>query len=196
MYIVLPIFFLAFRSRPVWQLMVFWALSMVFGTVWGALTAKLNTISYSPCFISGILAWRIMRRQRTHQLKAWIWPFALAGMIVLWALWGNHRQVWNRGLFCIGIGLLLPYFSDLKSKWITIPAKKISKYSYGIYISHPLAINLAMQNHGLMRWTILIGLLIFIPVIAFHALEDPLIRLGKRVADRIRIKQDSLTQAA
>lgn len=64
----------------------------------------------------------------------------------------------------------------------------IAKYSYGEYLCHATCIWFALEYLGNIpaaaRWTVFIGLLVGVPVLAFHILEAPMIALGGRLAEK------------
>jgi peptidoglycan/LPS O-acetylase OafA/YrhL len=73
-------------------------------------------------------------------------------------------------------------------------SRQIAKYSYGVYLTHPFAL--------VIGWYLLRGFslpmrvlgemvpLIVLPVLAYHGLEHPMIRLGSRLADWAERKFD------
>jgi peptidoglycan/LPS O-acetylase OafA/YrhL len=183
MYIALPVLFLAFRERPAWWIAALLALSVPAGMIQMALSPRFNVIAYAPCFLGGVLAWRVLRGGAARRVPAWAWPFALAALIGAWAAVGDSHVIWNRAVFCVSLGAAIPMFANLRARWIVVPSKQIAKYSYGIYLSHPLALNLAMKQTGLLRWTVLTVVAVGMPFLLFHLIEDPMIRLGKRIAD-------------
>ena len=182
MYLVLPILFLALRKRSVLWPAALWTASMPVGILQMFLSPRFNVIAYAPCFLAGVCAWRILHRSDRPLPSRW-WPVTLFALMGIWALFGDSGKVWNRGLFCLALGLIIPLFADLHCRWIVSPSKQIAKYSYGIYLSHPLAMAVALKFTGLTRWATLSLLAVFLPVLAYHLIEEPLIRLGKRVAN-------------
>jgi peptidoglycan/LPS O-acetylase OafA/YrhL len=181
MYVLLPILFLVLRKRSVGWPTALWALSIPIGMLQMLLSPRFNVIAYAPCFLAGVLAWRMLHRTPRRLSNRW-WPVILFTLMGIWALFGDSSKVWNRGLFCLAIGLAVPRFNDLQSRWVVIPSKQIARYSYGIYLSHPAAIAVALKFTGPTRWIMLSVLAVLLPILAYHLIEDPLIQLGKRIA--------------
>lgn len=100
--------------------------------------------------------------------------------------WAAFRRSWY---FCLILDVCVPLFEDLTWQPIRIAAHYIAKYSYGIYLTHTAA--LVVYVHSLqgkpyaLRLAALLGILCFVPVLLYHLLEEPMIRLGAKVASRL-----------
>jgi peptidoglycan/LPS O-acetylase OafA/YrhL len=76
----------------------------------------------------------------------------------------------------------------MRTQWVIVLSRIIAKYSYGVYLTHPFAIVIGMyllRGHSL--WVQLLAeavALVALPVIAYHLLEHPMIRVGARLASR------------
>jgi len=90
---------------------------------------------------------------------------------------------------CLILGIAIPRFVPLKNQWLVAASHTIAKYSYGIYLTHFFSIWLAFEKlrtcskieKALVFGACSIGL----PILFYHMVEEPLIQLGKRIADRI-----------
>jgi peptidoglycan/LPS O-acetylase OafA/YrhL len=59
----------------------------------------------------------------------------------------------------------------------------VSKYSYGIYLSHFLSIYIAFElTADFYQWPCFILLSFLIPNLCFHLVENPMIKLGKKIS--------------
>jgi peptidoglycan/LPS O-acetylase OafA/YrhL len=89
---------------------------------------------------------------------------------------------------CLTLGLLAPRFAQISTRWLVKASQTVAKYSYGIYLTHFFAIWLAMQEMShlpkIYRFFVLVVLSAGLPVVFYNGIEEPMIRLGKRVADR------------
>jgi peptidoglycan/LPS O-acetylase OafA/YrhL len=171
-------------------------------------------LRYFPCFIAGILAWWLLeRRQGTLSGGYWIltlvllvFAYRLADAIRVYgpalalALHGtlrNDHQIWwppsmelvNDWGFCCLTGLAIPLFADIRSKWLNATTKSIARYSYGIYVCHVpilwlifVKLHIASLEIGALLSLILTLLM---SVALYNFLEDPAIRLGKRLASQL-----------
>jgi peptidoglycan/LPS O-acetylase OafA/YrhL len=66
-------------------------------------------------------------------------------------------------------------------------SRVIARYSYSIYLSHvgvtPFCFGLPVPIGP--QWLIFAVLAIVTPVVLYHLIEDPLIRVARKIADRI-----------
>jgi peptidoglycan/LPS O-acetylase OafA/YrhL len=77
------------------------------------------------------------------------------------------------------VGLTLPGIRETQSR-VRHLAALIAKYSYGIYLTHVVALWLGSVVWDSVTLTVL--LVVALPVVAYHAVEAPLITIGGRVA--------------
>jgi peptidoglycan/LPS O-acetylase OafA/YrhL len=135
-------------------------------------------------FLPGIMAYVAYGRWKP-QLPGWMLPVFLLGM---WAIFLPHFGYHIIWLFCLLVGLGLPLFREIKSEAVLAPARQIAKYSYGIYLTHMFAIVIGFYLLGghslLVRLLGELISLIALPLLAYHLLEHPMIRLGSRLAAR------------
>ena len=101
----------------------------------------------------------------------------------------DYRSGWANWGIGVTFAMLLPYFSDIRSATIRIIAHTVATYSYGIYLSHVPIFWFAFHKlHAqpiYTRISVCLMLLVAIPVILYHSLEAPMIRLGARLAKRL-----------
>jgi peptidoglycan/LPS O-acetylase OafA/YrhL len=188
MYVVLPFLFLAFRSRSAKGLIVIWLALIPMAMLQSVVSARFNVVAYAPCFVAGVIAWRLAETY-SRRLPGYLFPFVLAIVSLIWISATREHGLYYRWAFCLVLGLSVPWFVDLRSRWIVTPAKWIAKYSYGIYLSHiiVLVISFAMiPNIGAApRWLIFLVLAIAMPILMYHCIEHPMIRLGQALAKRV-----------
>jgi peptidoglycan/LPS O-acetylase OafA/YrhL len=109
--------------------------------------------------------------------------------VFLGALWAAFlcRANYHTGWFAsLALGLGLPMFRQMRANWAIVPCRIIAKYSYGIYLMHSFAILIGLdmlRRHSLgVRLLAEAVPLVVLPVLAYHLLENPLIKIGARVA--------------
>jgi len=193
MYVVLPpIFFMLRRASWRWPM----ALSLYVGALGTGylLSGRLLWAwYYVPCFLCGTIAFCLIRRYRAW-LPAWLWPVMVTAMAVAYCLLrspGFHNEALRAdALAALGIGLGIPLFRQIENRPVIRISHAVAKYSYGIYLGHLIALWLAFVVLPLPAWPllkILAGILITaaLSVICYHAVEDPLIRIGKRASGKI-----------
>ena len=90
----------------------------------------------------------------------------------------------NAGI-CLLLAISIPAFGELSAKCLVHPAQQVAKYSYGIYLLHvPALIFVLRYLPGLplvLKIVTFFALTALLSFVSFHALENPLIRLGKRL---------------
>src|SRR5262249_55700901 len=146
MYLFLPLLYLFCRVRSgLWALAI-WCASIPIAIVQINLSGRLNVLEYAPCFLGGVVAWRLVRQFQTRSLPAWLWPIAMAACAPVWMLAPQEHARLQRWLFCLILGAAIPWFKEISWKFLTRAAHLIAKYSYGIYLSHP---GVLFWGHGL-----------------------------------------------
>jgi peptidoglycan/LPS O-acetylase OafA/YrhL len=84
------------------------------------------------------------------------------------------------------LGVAVPCFAEIRLPALTQTCHYIAKYSYGIYLSRFAIIYFAFQRGAslpmALQVSLFLSLLVAVPVFLYHAIEDPMIRLGKKIA--------------
>ena len=185
MYVTLPFLFLLGRARPVKALLLLWALAVPLAILQLHTSARLDTLGYVPCFLAGVIAWKLSLSVR-RRLPGWLWPF---GFVATWPLFfvsTHQNDMYFRWIFCLGLGLAIPWFQEIRFRPLKVAAHFVAKYSYGIYLSH---IAVQMWSFGLAapmaaRWAILTILAVVVPVAMYHCIEHPMIVVGQKLTKR------------
>lgn len=190
MYAVLPIGFLLARRgvRPVVEAFIG---GVVLAVAW--LTFKdrtpglwrLTTLEFVPCFISGVLAYALLRKAKAPPIGARWWPLVLVLAVGSYAFLPWHAGAWA---VCLAVGLMVPVVRELGASWLTRSAAIVAKYSYGIYLVHVPALRVtfaALPNAP--AWVLLpvaVVLTAALSWLGFHLVERPGIELGKWLTRR------------
>lgn len=107
----------------------------------------------------------------------------------LWRGTGEAYQNFGGYLSCLFLGLLIPLFRELPESWSTLACRTVAKYSYGIYLVHIPAIWFAFVKLAsapvMLRWAVLLMLSAGLPVVLYHLLEEPLIKLFRALAETL-----------
>jgi peptidoglycan/LPS O-acetylase OafA/YrhL len=188
MYVLLPvIFFFVRRNFSLWPLLMLWFF------VYAECHQLFRGVPHNfflciPYFLPGIMAYVGFGRRRPI-LPAWTLPFALAGVYLVFLRWPEWR-IGN--LVCLAVGLGLPSFRQMSSRWLIRASHEVAKYSYGIYLTHPFALvfGIYLMPHRPLVFQLAVVLisLTVISVGAYHLLERPMIRLGARLAERAELR--------
>jgi peptidoglycan/LPS O-acetylase OafA/YrhL len=189
MYLLLPVLYLLTRLRQsVWLLALLWCASLVaaFHPYRLSLVGLGGFSQYVPCFLPGILAY-ILSTKRHFRLPSFLWPVFLAAITLLYLSYSTLLSGW---LCCLVLGLAVPQFLEFSNPACKKICLIIARYSYGIYLTHVICIWFAFQKlAGLPRytqWLIFVLTAVVSPVILYHALESPMIKLGSRLASGFR----------
>lgn len=191
MYVALPFLFVLGRSRSVWILGAVWLAAVPVALL--NPTARLNVLSYAPCFLAGVIGWRVSRQ--VDRRFDW-WPLAFVASWAIWLAASREHEMLYRWAFCLALGLALPWFREIRVHGMT---HQIAKYSYGIYLSHIAVMVFAFRYvGGWAAWPVFVLLAIACPLVAYCVIEAPGIALGGRLAKRLterRVRRGKLVYA-
>jgi peptidoglycan/LPS O-acetylase OafA/YrhL len=202
MYVVLPALFVLCRNRSVNVLWGSWFVSVALAMVQPQLGNGFLILKYVPCFLGGVMAWRLMRNGGKATISGWLWPVAIAGVSVVWMTAASERFLpLHIAAFGLCLGLCVPLFKEIPSKPVACVARIVARYSYSIYLSHfAIAVFLFNDpaNHPMFKvvhqlpflkhfyrtihWTMIVVLPVAVPLILYHVIEQPGIRLGQKFA--------------
>lgn len=195
MYVVLPFLFWLARRWP--PLLVGWlgyAVAVLAGLVQPLIpgASRLSLAQYGPCFLAGVLAFALSKRVEPRiPSSAWV-PF-LVGLFAVYVVVAGQlvtvHAPWLAWTFCLVLGLLLPYFRQGVSRPAKVVAHHVAKYSYGIYLSHMVALWIGFGTPGpaslVAGWFWFIGALTVLSVAGYHLVERPLMEAGGRFSRRL-----------
>jgi peptidoglycan/LPS O-acetylase OafA/YrhL len=185
MYVMLPFLFIWLRGRPVYWVFGVWLLSLPFAIVQPMITGRFSVIAYIPCFLGGVIAWRMMGRK---MLPGWLWLFAVAIIPVLW-VGSEGNNMYPRWAFCLVLGLAIPMFREMPWRSLNSMSKLIAKYSYGVYLSHIATMTIAFRvlddQPVFIQAAVCVVLATVLPLMSYHLIEHPMIRLGKTITNKI-----------
>ncbi len=191
MYVFLPVGF-AFvrREEAMWPLLLLWAMCAL---VLRAETSRdVNTLlTVIPDFLPGIIAYVGFRRLKPS-LPGWSFPIFL-GLLCLAFM--RHPSVRGGWIVCLVLGLALPSFRQIQYRPVVVASHRIAKYSYGIYLMHPLCIILAFsvlrgRPFG-VQLCVEVSAIAVLAFLGYHLIEHPMIQMGSRVANRIQRRYET-----
>jgi len=91
-------------------------------------------------------------------------------------------------VLCLVAGLAVTRFREIRLHWLRSVSHVLAKYSYGVYLTHMLAIWLGFQRLATLprvaQWGVFAVTLVGLPLVLYHALEAPLTQFGARLAHR------------
>ena len=203
MYLALPALFLfASRVKSCWGMIAFWwgAVALWFalgfstgmlplseGAIRSPAEAVLKFTRFAPCFLPGLVAYKLWRRPR--YLPASLWLVFLGACCAMF-LWLSGSQPIETGWFiCFAIGAGVCFFREMPENPLTFVSKRIARYSFGMYLLHYFAIWLGFVVcrglHMGLQIAIFAVVLICLSVLLYHTVEEPLIAAGVKVAEKV-----------
>ncbi len=203
MYLALPaLFLLASRLKSAWGTIVFWwsavavwyslglstgLLPLSEGGIRSPVEALLKFTRFAPCFLPGIVAYKLWRRPRV--LPSFLWPVFLLLCCAAFVLFSASQPIQTGWFICFGIGWGACLFRELRETFLARLVRRIAQYSYGIYLLHYFAMWLGFVlcrslNFGL-QIAIFVAVLISLPVVLYHSVEAPLTAAGVKTSERL-----------
>jgi peptidoglycan/LPS O-acetylase OafA/YrhL len=188
MYLVLPFLFAFAKPRPAWALGLVWIGAVIAGVMQPHISDRLNVMEFGPCFVAGVMSWRIAKSVRT-KMPGIVWPLAFLAVWPVFLIASRAYDDYFRWAFCLALGLAIPWFADLRLSFLNAISHTVAKYSYGIYLTHVAIMSTAFRLPVpiAVQFLILIAGTFFVPFALFHLIEDPLIRMGQGLVSTRRI---------
>jgi len=185
MYAFLPFIFMWIRGkRMFWPLLGLWVVSAIAGLSQPHLSGlgRLSILAFVPNFLPGVVAFSVPYAPR---FRSFLWPLFILALVAVFTV---RSDAWLGWVLCLLLGIMIPSFDEIKTRWLRWAAHRIATYSYGIYLAHQFCIWIALgllASHPVwIRIAVLSVLLFGLPVLLYHAIEKPMIDLGIRIAAR------------
>jgi peptidoglycan/LPS O-acetylase OafA/YrhL len=164
----------------------------VLGLFLPTLSGRLSVFYFGPCFAAGVLSFVLSRKPR-RQVSGGFWVLFLAVAICLYFIHGRYALEVHTApvqwIFCLAVGLAIPYFADSKSELLNEVAAIIAKYSYGVYLFHCIVLWVGHSYIGEpLHGVYVAGLFcvtLFLSALAYHTIEKPVIDIGARISTRV-----------
>jgi len=184
MYLLLPaLFWLLSRSRTPLAMLALWLAVAVLAKL-RLHGEETDLLDYAPCFLAGIVGYTVARvRRASWQLPFWLWPVAIAAATVFYVTRPTLPHGW---VSCLVIATAVVAIRELpEGRWRHL-FQLIARYSYGIYVAHFVLIWLVFEHLACAPWTVQLAVfgatLVAVPVALYHLVEQPMIRVGERIA--------------
>lgn len=160
------------------------------------LVGRLSVAAWAPCFLAGAVCWVLYRTARPRlpfvALPSGLALAMAAYAAIAWAVGEVHPR-WLGWLLCLATALLLPHVEEPRSGWLRAACREIARYSYGLYLFHMIALWVGFRVLGdhpaAVQWGAMLALAAALPVLGHHAIEQPGIRLGRRLAARVAARR-------
>ena len=198
MYLCLPLlFWVVTRSRAIWPATMLFALAVACAVAI-SLSVRIpkalpwipwDLLQYTPCFVAGVFAFALWRRE-LPRLPGSLWPAVVLALTLCYLMgFGGDRWISPGWTLCLALGVGTALFEPLSTGWLVRLCEVIARYSYGIYLTHFFCIWFAFSHlhtaSTVMRWATFAALAVTLPLAFYHAIEEPMIRVGARLSARI-----------
>lgn len=185
MYIALPTLYVVTQSRNrnvVALLLIVWTLAIC--VVLSARGAGLNyhLVKYLPCFLPGVIAFAMRARQTVFPASTLFVLVALCTLLFAISVAIGAPETPLAWVFCLGLGLLLPFVRETQCRPLAVVSKMIAKYSFSIYLLHGPIIWLVFEKCQKIAWPLqLVAFVVAMLVCccgAYRFIEAPALRIG------------------
>jgi peptidoglycan/LPS O-acetylase OafA/YrhL len=193
MYVFLPFLFLWIRKKrkAVWPLCLLWLLSLVPAVIQmklapltgpASMLRRLTLLQMVPNFLPGVIAFVL---PHTPKIKSFLWPVFIFGMVGAYVALPVTSMGW---VLCLLLGMAIPRFYEIRTNWLRVVSNRIATYSYGVYLSHQFCIwfvdDPLSSFSAWVKIPVLALLLIGVPIVLYHSVEKPMIRVGAALAEK------------
>lgn len=194
MYLFLPAFYLLARKISLRALLGLWIVAVFAAVAEKEVMALPMLLHYVACFMGGIIAFKIWPDTKRTL------PSYFLGIVILLIMGGYTVSHGNGATFrgmavCLFLGLMLPRIQEVANPTLRSVSHFIAKYSYGIYLTHIIAIWIAfvvLKSLPLaIQWPVFFLAAFGIPVALFHAVESPMIQYGHALVNRLYARKPS-----
>ncbi len=197
MYLLLPAFYLFLkRYDQAYVPVALWFGAAVLAVVFTAFNfpRAFHGAIFPPMFMGGMIAYRLLGRVRVR-FPSFLWPLSILGCMLLRCLLlqgiliDTARNAAVNATVCLLVGLGIPLFAEVQSRWLRYLTHQLAKYSYGIYLLHIPSLAFVFKYLPLQPLSVKIIAFVAITgsasVITFHLIEKPLIQVGRSAAQKV-----------
>lgn len=191
-YAFLPlIFWIVIKKNAKRNILLFWLFFTLFIFIMKFFNQNFfQIIKYTPCFLSGIIAFIFLKKKGAISCY-FIILYLFLGFIFIPICVGVFKVPQNLLciLFTLPLGFLIAYSKEIRSDFINIICNKVAKYSYGIYLFQGLAMNIIFDYANLTLPTTIkviytILLTILFSYAGYSVIEKPFIKCGKYLSSK------------
>ena len=194
MYLFLPLLFLLSHRVGTKGLMLgLWPVAVVVALVQLKIHVGLEVLKHVPLFVPGVVCYSLSKTRPV--LGAWALPVVLAASLTAYLLLCRviPSQVAAGYPICLFVGLALPRITEVSNQAVRRAAHLIAKYSYGIYLAHPICIMLAFvwlrPLPAPAQWFAFLAFLCSLPFALYHGVEAPMIAAGNWLVTHLFSRQ-------
>lgn len=149
-------------------------------------------LKYLPAFLPGVLSMALMKSPiKCHPACLLT---MLAVLVVAYPVGVAHGIQENLLIWpvCLMVGIGLALSRDMQAGSVTRLAHTVSKYSFGIYLVHPILIEWCFHQGHMpvyLAWPLFLAGTWLVSVLLYHAVEKPCIAWGASLARHLGTRQ-------
>lgn len=191
MYFLLPfLFFFVRQNFVVWPTLSLWVAAVAYNRGNLLPLQESTFVNCIPYFLSGVIAYILYARVKPR-LPGFLLPVLVAVLLLCFMPHPSYSHGW---WLTLAVGLTLPLFHPISSKWVIRGSHEVAKYSYGIYLAHSFSIAIGVNllhryNLGIQIAAVVLSLAAMV-IPAYHLIENPMIRLGSKLAGRVEQRSE------
>ena len=190
MYLFLPLIFLITRNnvKKITTLYIFTMIMVLIFKIVDKNKFYYDLIHFFPCFLTGVISYALFKKNNQKISIIYLIIYLFISIILFPFLFTKYIPENLLGtIFCLPLALLISFTQEIKFKIINNITKKIAKYSYCIYLFHPLAIKIFIdwQIKTWFKIPIIITATVVFCYIIYNLIEKPAIKLGKKLSQNL-----------
>jgi peptidoglycan/LPS O-acetylase OafA/YrhL len=182
MYLLLPVIYLLVSNcSPLRLVLIYCTLVAI---AFFSVKSKLpNVFIFAPCFVPGIIAYWIVKKEPRRFLPFCILPAVLLALLFLYGKIGQRYQMIGAYPSCFILGMIFPFIRETSFTIINTVSESISKYAYGIYLTHTPILYACFQIEIpiYLKITLFFVLTFVLSVLSYHYIESPMIKIGRDI---------------
>jgi peptidoglycan/LPS O-acetylase OafA/YrhL len=197
MYLIFPVLYLCARTLKTKRSVV----GIWFATALLAYIVKkvfhddsATFLTLAPCFMAGVVSYKLSKL-RVAKLPFVAWPCLILLTTYLYLRHPSPQRSW---VWCLVVGVAIPFFSEMRNVWLRKTCQVIAQYSYGIYLVHFVCIWFAFVELSklplLVRWIFFAVTVTAVPIALYHFVEAPMISLGRQVTENFNARTGAIAR--
>jgi peptidoglycan/LPS O-acetylase OafA/YrhL len=190
MYLFLPLIFLLTKNstKKIIILYIFTIIIVLIFKIVDKNKFYYDLIHFFPCFLAGVISYAFFKKKNQKFSIIYLMIYLFTSIILFPFLFTKNIPENLLGtIFCLPLALLISFTQEIRFKMINNITKKIAKYSYCIYLFHPLAIKILI-DWQIKFWIkipiVMIGV-VLLCYIVYNLIEKPAIKLGKELSHNL-----------
>lgn len=182
MYAILPAAYFLIKNQPWTRASSIYIVFVILGLI-SIKTKSVDVLRYAPWFISGVIAYWLAKNNPQKILPFYTSPLLLGISLLAYGKLGQYSQTAGAYPICLILGVAIPFIKEPTTGVVTRVSELISKYSYGIYLTHAPVLSLCFATNLPVTYKLIAFILATagISIVVYRYIEHPMILLGKKL---------------